>query len=257
MKIYDELKEALAGKEGTVFTRKEIQQLMFEKYNRNSGSVIPTDYCYNRWNKGIPFTEHLFEYLIRNTFKYIGENAQYTGLIYRKAQGSDLEEVIGEWKDGVKVMYDQEGTDQISAEQLMKVYEEYLRILRYELQVLGCQPTELRHIMGRIGELICAIMTKGQLAKETNQHGFDVISEGKRISVKTTAQAKKFIPFNSKTFDRFDEIFIVHYMNEEFHILYYGDKKPIEQIVRMYGNTYEVDMEKIKRLGRQLDVQLI
>ena len=36
------------------------------------------------------------------------------------------------------------------------------------------QPTELRHLCGRIGELYAALITNGQMALETNQNGYDV-----------------------------------------------------------------------------------
>ena len=255
MKIYSQLKEALDGQEGIIVTRQEIQQIMLEKYDRNPDSVIPTDYCYNRCNSGISFTEHIFEYLTRNTYKYIGEHAAYTGLIYRKSRG-EVEEVIGEWNNGVKTMYGKEGVDCISTEQLIRLYEEYLRILHYELRVLQCQPTELRHLIGRIGELLCAITTGGQLARKTNQHGFDVMYESRRISVKTTAQKNGFIVFNRKTFDQLDAIFIVHYYEDDFHVIYHGDKEPIEQIARVYKDTYEVDLDKVKKIGMQKEVQL-
>ena len=251
MNTYEQLKEAFDGQEGKMVTRQEIQRVMQNTYSRNPTSILPSDYCYNRWNKGIPFTEHLFEYLMRNTYKYIGEHASYTGLIYRKLKGTATEEVVGEWKNGVKTMYAKEGLDSISVAQYKQLYEEYLRVLRYELNVLQCRPTELRHLIGRIGELLCAIQTGGQLARETNQHGFDVRRENIRISVKTTAQEKGFVVFNRKTFQLLEEVFIVQYQQDEFHVIYHGDKSLIEQIARIYGDAYEVDIEKVRKLGEQ------
>lgn len=258
VKIYDRLKEVLKGREDEIVTRQEIQRLMKARFGTNPGSVIPTDYCYNRWNKGISFTEHIFEYMTRSTYKYIGEHVPYSGLIYSKALGAEGEEVIGEWNEGVKTLYskDKAGSGCLSTKQLIRLYEEYLRILHYELQVLKCQPTELRHLIGRIGELYCAIATRGRLASETNQHGFDVISGESRISVKTTAQKSGFISFNQKTFDQLDEVFIIQYREDDFHVIYQGDKSPIEQIARGYGQVYEVDLDKVKKLGKQLDMKI-
>lgn len=253
MKIYDQLKEILKGREGEMVTAREMKRLLHENYGTNPGSVILSDYCYNRVNKGISFTQHLFEYMTKSTYKYIGEHANYTGLIVRKARGAEAEEVVGEWNDGVRTMYENEGENSISSIQMTRLYEEYLRILRYELQVLQCQPTELRHLMGRVGELLCAITVKGQLARQPNQHGFDVIREGKRISVKTTAQKTGFVVFNRNTFDQFDEVFIVQYRDDDFHIVYHGAKEPIRQLARVYGNTYEVDLEKVKKYGERME----
>ena len=48
----------------------------------------------------------------------------------------------------------------------------------------GVPPTELRHLIGRIGELYAALITNGQMATEVNQQGYDVVSvNGERISV--------------------------------------------------------------------------
>ncbi len=45
---------------------------------------------------------------------------------------------------------------------------------------------ELRHLTGRIGELYAAMITRGQMALEVNQRGYDVVSaEGRHITVKT------------------------------------------------------------------------
>ena len=37
----------------------------------------------------------------------------------------------------------------------------------------GVPPTELRHLIGRIGELYAALITNGQMATEVNQQGYD------------------------------------------------------------------------------------
>ncbi|MFS0576627.1 hypothetical protein AB1K83_13395 [Sporosarcina sp. 179-K 3D1 HS] len=252
MKIYDQLREILLGREGEIVTTKKLKFQLENRYGTNPGSIILSDYCYNRWNKGISFNQHLFEYVTKSTYKYLGERAAYTGLIFHRPKGAAQENVVGEWRAGVKLMYTAEqsqGIDRISADQINRLYEEYNRILRYEMQVLQCRPTELRHLIGRIGELLCAMMTGGYLARHPNQHGFDVVSEGKRISVKTTAQKTGFIVFNRNTFAEFDEIFIVQYHDDDFHIVYHGPKEPIEQIARIYGHTYEVDMERVKKFS--------
>lgn len=48
------------------------------------------------------------------------------------------------------------------------------------------EAAELRHLTGRIGELYAAVITRGQMALEVNQRGYDVVSaEGRHITVKT------------------------------------------------------------------------
>lgn len=48
------------------------------------------------------------------------------------------------------------------------------------------EAAELRHLTGRIGELYAAMITRGQMALDVNQRGYDVVSaEGRHITVKT------------------------------------------------------------------------
>lgn len=71
---------------GTEMTTSEIKRFVYLKFGRNPESVIPTDYCYNRFNDGIDLKEHLkiFEYLERGKFKYLGKNFPYSGKVYHK-----------------------------------------------------------------------------------------------------------------------------------------------------------------------------
>lgn len=86
---------------GSEFTRMEIIRLVNEKYKINEGSIIPSDYCYNRTNKGINFNRniHLFEFLGKGFYKYIGDKYRYTGDVKSKSIG-EPEKVVGQWKDG-------------------------------------------------------------------------------------------------------------------------------------------------------------
>ena len=76
----------------------------------------------------------------------------------------------------------------------------------------GVQPTELRHLCGRIGELYAALITNGQMAPEVNQRGYDVVSgDGERISVKTTAKmnGSGHISFNANAFVFVDRVIVL------------------------------------------------
>jgi hypothetical protein len=42
----------------------------------------------------------------------------------------------------------------IEKEKLKYFYNKYYEILKLEIQELGCKPTELRHLIGRLGEFI-------------------------------------------------------------------------------------------------------
>jgi len=72
------------------------------KYGINPGSIIPSDYCYNRINDGIEFRRdnRLFRYLGYNQYEYLGEGYPYSGYIYHKPVKSKKEVIVGEWING-------------------------------------------------------------------------------------------------------------------------------------------------------------
>lgn len=73
----------------------------------------------------------------------------------------------------------------------------------------GVSPAELNHLTGRIGELYAAMITRGQMALQTNQRGYDVISaENERISVKTVTSSAH-VSFNANTFDLVDRVMVL------------------------------------------------
>jgi hypothetical protein len=85
---------------GAKLTRKQVIDMVEAAYHgTNRSSVIPSDYCYNIVNNGIPFKFHFFEYLrnLRRSdpqYKVLGENADYEGPIYWNG------EIVGEWIKG-------------------------------------------------------------------------------------------------------------------------------------------------------------
>ncbi|MCU4851979.1 hypothetical protein OCD08_21015, partial [Bacillus paranthracis] len=179
----------------------------------------------------------------------VGENYPYTGLVFHKPKGAEFESVVGEWDTGKLLFY--KDKDQIGISQIKKLYEKYFEMLRFEMNILGCKATELRHLIGRLGEFFCVLYTNGELSKVTNQHGYDVIKDGRRISVKTTAQEKGFITINQNTFDQFDDFFVVQYKDDDLKVIFYGPKEEIPSL-RPYGNTYEVDIHSLKRVEKTL-----
>jgi hypothetical protein len=92
---------------GTEFNWGEIIRKVISKHGGNRRSIIPSDYCYNRMNLGIDFENylHIFEYLGKGLYKYLGENFNYNGKIYHKSKGG-TEEIIGEWENGVMTRFD-------------------------------------------------------------------------------------------------------------------------------------------------------
>ena len=136
----------------------------------------------------------------------------------------------------------------ITTEKIRSFYDKYFEILKLETQVLECKTTELRHLIGRLGEFYCALETDGILARTPNQHGFDVISKGgEKISVKTTAQTSGFVTINKNTMDLFDEVMVLQLVDLEIHQLFYGPMNEIKPLCREWKGNYELDISKLKK----------
>ena len=80
----------------------EIKTLLHKRFGTNTGSIIPSDYCYNRVNKGIVFTKYprLFAYVDRGIYECLGENYPYDGAVCAQPYGTKNEIVVGAWNDG-------------------------------------------------------------------------------------------------------------------------------------------------------------
>lgn len=73
----------------------------------------------------------------------------------------------------------------------------------------GVSPGDLNHLTGRIGELYAAMITRGQMALDTNQRGYDVVSaSNERISVKTITSSTH-VDFNLNTFHDVDRVMVL------------------------------------------------
>ena len=108
MTIIDKIRDTFSDYTvGMILTREEIINIVCTKHGTKPGSVIPSDYCYNRNNKGVrlegKFT--IFEFLGGSRYKYLGEGYPYTGKIYAKERGCIKENVIGEWDNGKVILY--------------------------------------------------------------------------------------------------------------------------------------------------------
>lgn len=104
MRVVDEVIETFKNVEvHTIFTRSEIVEKVYIKFKRNKGSIIPSDYCYNRYNDGIDLKKHLclFRYTNDKKYEYLGLNFPFTGKIYHKPKGGGREFCIAELVNGV------------------------------------------------------------------------------------------------------------------------------------------------------------
>lgn len=190
----------------------------------------------------------------------MGKSYNYQGWVYQRPKGSGEDVIVGQWKNGnylpVELPIHSDILEQnipdvwrLNQQHIEKLYQDYLELLEVEINLLGCKPTELRHLIGRIGEFKCALLTNGQLSSVPNQHGFDVIAEnGRKISVKTTAQISGFVTINSKTVDLVDELMLIQFKNSQFTVAYHGPVEPALEVARLYKDKYELDITKASKL---------
>jgi len=139
----------------------------------------------------------------------------------------------------------------VTIEKIKILYDKYYELIQLEVSEFGVKPTEVRHLIGRLGEFYCALTVNGTLAHNANQHGFDVVSDsGRKISVKTTAQKTGFVPISASTTDKVDDIMILQYKDKKIIQIYYGEIQKAISAARFYkaSNKYELDISKAKRL---------
>lgn len=96
----------------------------------------------------------------------------------------------------------------LSQTQIIRSLADALTWLEREVE-WNAPAEELRHLTGRIGELYTAMITRGQMALNVNQRGYDVVSgDNQRISVKTVTSSSH-ARFNVKTFSEVDRCIIL------------------------------------------------
>lgn len=81
-KIIEEIEEFLSSMPiNYEFSRKWFKTELSRTYKRSDGSYIPSDYCYNRENKGINYDKqpHYFLFLGKGQYRYVGKNYNFTG----------------------------------------------------------------------------------------------------------------------------------------------------------------------------------
>lgn len=117
----------------------------------------------------------------------------------------------------------------LSQTQIIRSLGDALAWLENELQ-WGVERGELRHLTGRIGELYAAMITRGQMALEVNQKGYDVVSaEGEQISVKTVTTSQ-YVELNKKTFDQVHRVIVIR--------INYEDDISIEEILDVNSSDF-------------------
>lgn len=82
---------------------RELYELIGARFQTNSSSIIPADYCYNRANKGIEFMKkpRLFCHLGEGVYECLGEDYPFDGAVYTREKGTKKDVVVGSWENGV------------------------------------------------------------------------------------------------------------------------------------------------------------
>ena len=133
----------------------------------------------------------------------------------------------------------------LSQVQIIRSLGEALAWFEKEL-AWGVQPAALSHLTGRIGELYAAMITRGQMALATNQHGYDVISaDNERISVKTVTTSNH-VSFRKSTSHYVDRVIVLRLNVED-------GEASIEEVLdcptdRLPEHVVESDTELIYRI---------
>lgn len=104
MTIYEQLIAACAPFTGQLLTAAEIKRIVNEQYGTLESSIIPSDYCYNRINKGTSSQKPIFEYIDNGYYRYLGLDYKFSGPLYQKPKHQEMEQ-IGEWRDGILTLF--------------------------------------------------------------------------------------------------------------------------------------------------------
>ena len=81
-KIQEEIEQFLSSMPlSHEFSTKWFKTELSKQFKRSEDSYIPSDYCYNRTNKGIKYNNqpHYFLHIGRGKYRYVGKNYNFTG----------------------------------------------------------------------------------------------------------------------------------------------------------------------------------
>lgn len=84
MRVKEEIEQFLSSMPfNHEFSTKWFKTELSKQFNRSQDCYIPSDYCYDRTNKGINHEKqpHYFLYISRGKYRYVGKSYQYKGNI--------------------------------------------------------------------------------------------------------------------------------------------------------------------------------
>ncbi|UOO92526.1 DUF7225 domain-containing protein [Vitreoscilla stercoraria] len=104
LSIYAQIVNCCHDSQNELLSRQDIIHAVHNKYGTNPSSVIPSDYCYNRTNKGAA-DKPLFEWLGNGQYRYLGEGFAYTGRVFSRPLGAKQDIVVAMWENGVQTPF--------------------------------------------------------------------------------------------------------------------------------------------------------
>lgn len=75
------------------FSTRWFKAELSKQFKRSETCYIPSDYCYNRTNKGVKYDRqpHYFLHIGRGKYRYVGKNYQYKGNVEQYPQNKKLQ----------------------------------------------------------------------------------------------------------------------------------------------------------------------
>ena len=83
--------------EGQIYSHSELR--VFFESNKLFSIKNVAAYSYNRWNRGMSDIFPVLEWINRGTYRYLGANFEYNGIIIHHPQGG-IPYKIGQWENG-------------------------------------------------------------------------------------------------------------------------------------------------------------
>ena len=106
--LFDRIQDSLPD----IMSTKYINDIIRENGIEADQFFQPPDCCYNHTTKsfgpdeGFENSVHIFEYISRGKYRYLGLNYPYTGLVIRKRSSDGNELIVGEWFNGKLIKWD-------------------------------------------------------------------------------------------------------------------------------------------------------
>lgn len=127
-------------------TVSEIKEILLSNNITINTMFQPSDLCYNRTTKndvsGFANSIHLFEYVGRNQYRILGQGYPYSGFIECKPKAEKERIVIGEWKNGICMIFGNNEPDETFFSDILEkagIEAKDVMIIRHSLSNPNCK----------------------------------------------------------------------------------------------------------------------